>query len=92
MRIARALRAALPGTWIIYGGVFPTFHWPEIMEAGDRQIDFIVRGEGEQTIVRLVAALESGRDPGKWLGNRVPTGNRAPVAVPGWGLRRIRSA
>src|SRR5215813_3161763 len=25
--IASAVRAALPEAWIIYGGVFPTYHW-----------------------------------------------------------------
>ncbi|TAK94776.1 MAG: magnesium-protoporphyrin IX monomethyl ester anaerobic oxidative cyclase [Verrucomicrobia bacterium] len=56
-RIMRAIRSALPQTWIIYGGVFPTYHWPQIMEQ-EMVIDFIVRGEGEETAVRLVAALE----------------------------------
>jgi anaerobic magnesium-protoporphyrin IX monomethyl ester cyclase len=56
-RIVQALRSALPYSWIIYGGVFPTYHWPQIMEQ-DPAIDFIVRGEGEETIVRLVTALE----------------------------------
>ena len=56
-QIARAVRAALPHAWIVYGGVFPTFHWPEIMEQ-EPGIDFIVRGEGEETVVRLLAALE----------------------------------
>lgn len=55
--IARAVRAAMPQTWIVYGGVFPTFHWPEIMEH-EPAIDFIVRGEGEHTVVRLVEALQ----------------------------------
>src|SRR5690242_15709065 len=59
MRFARALRTALPHAWIIYGGVFPTYHWAQIMEF-EPAIDFIVRGEGEETIVRLVTALESG--------------------------------
>ena len=59
MRFARALRTALPDAWIIYGGVFPTYHWAQIMEF-EAAIDFIVRGEGEETIVRLVTALESG--------------------------------
>lgn len=59
MRITRALRVALPRTWLVYGGVFPTFHWPEIM-AQEPQIDCIVRGEGEQTAVRVVRALEIG--------------------------------
>jgi anaerobic magnesium-protoporphyrin IX monomethyl ester cyclase len=56
-RIVQALRSALPQAWIIYGGVFPTYHWPQIMHQ-EPGIDFIVRGEGEETIVRLVTALE----------------------------------
>ncbi len=56
-RIARAVRAALPHVWIVYGGVYPTYHWPEIMEQ-EPAIDFIVRGEGEETVVRFVTALE----------------------------------
>ncbi len=60
MEIARSLRTALPDTWIIYGGVFPTFHWDEIMDQ-DPEVDIIVRGEGEETVVRLVTALEDGR-------------------------------
>lgn len=57
MRIARAIREALPNAWIIYGGVFPTYHWAEILEQ-ETAVDFIVRGEGEQTIVELIKALE----------------------------------
>jgi len=60
MQVARAIRSALPHSWMVYGGVFPTFHWPEIMEQ-EPEIDVIVRGEGEETIVRLVTALEQGR-------------------------------
>ena len=59
VEITRALRAAWPRIWIIYGGVFPTYHWREIM-AAEPQIDVIVRGEGEATAVRLMAALEAG--------------------------------
>jgi anaerobic magnesium-protoporphyrin IX monomethyl ester cyclase len=29
--ITRAIHAALPDIWIIYGGVFPTYHWREIL-------------------------------------------------------------
>ncbi len=56
-RIARAVRDALPGAWIVYGGVFPTFHWSRIMEQ-EPAIDFIVRGEGEGTAVRLLSKLD----------------------------------
>src|SRR5262249_23376531 len=56
-RIARAVRLRLPDVWIIYGGVFPTYHWPQIM-AQESAFDLIGRGEGEEAVVRLVSALE----------------------------------
>src|SRR5512143_2505498 len=36
--ITRAIRTALPQTWLVYGGVFPTYHWREIL-AEEPQID-----------------------------------------------------
>jgi anaerobic magnesium-protoporphyrin IX monomethyl ester cyclase len=39
---------------IVYGGVFPTYHWREILER-EPQIDVIVRGEGERTCAALFA-------------------------------------
>jgi len=56
-RIAQAVRTVLPRTWLVYGGVFPTYQWPEIMEE-QPVFDVIVRGEGEETVVRLMTALE----------------------------------
>lgn len=56
---ARALRERLPELWIVYGGVFPTYHARESLEACDA-IDAVVRGEGEQTAVELLAAWERG--------------------------------
>src|SRR5262249_25069888 len=58
VELTRALRVLMPTVWIIYGGVFPTYHWREIL-AAEPQIDFIVRGEGEETAPRLVKALET---------------------------------
>src|SRR4051812_31645110 len=58
--ITRMLTDALPDAWIIYGGVFPTYHWREVLEQ-EPQIDVIVRGEGEETAPRLIRALETGR-------------------------------
>ena len=60
VRIIRAVRRAVPQAWIIYGGVFPTYHWREIMQQ-EPDVDFIVRGEGEETIVRLITAVEQSR-------------------------------
>ena len=47
-----------PATMVIYGGVFPTYHWRDILAETD-VFDFIVRGEGEATIVALVEALRT---------------------------------
>jgi anaerobic magnesium-protoporphyrin IX monomethyl ester cyclase len=49
----------MPSARIIYGGVFPTYHWQQIMEQ-EPEIDIIVRGEGEETIVRLTERLAAG--------------------------------
>lgn len=59
--LSRAVRAALPHAWILYGGVFPTYHWREVL-AAEPQIDVIVRGEGEETTTKVMHALETGDD------------------------------
>ncbi len=56
--ITRAIHLALPKSWIVYGGVFPTYHWREVL-AEEPQIDIIVRGEGEETALRVIQALET---------------------------------
>jgi anaerobic magnesium-protoporphyrin IX monomethyl ester cyclase len=58
-RLSRAAAGALPEAWILYGGVFPTYHWRDILQE-EPHIDVIVRGEGEETAVRLLTALEAG--------------------------------
>lgn len=60
-RVARSLRLRLPHVVIIYGGVYPTYHWREIL-ASERSIDIIVRGEGEHTCLRVVDALAANED------------------------------
>jgi len=57
--LARALKDLRPDVAIVYGGVFPTYHWQDILR-DHPQIDVIVRGEGEATTPRLIAALEEG--------------------------------
>lgn len=56
--ITRAIRVVLPETRIVYGGVFPTYHWREILTE-EPQIDIVVRGEGEETGLRVMYALET---------------------------------
>lgn len=57
--LTRRLRALAPRTHIVYGGVFPTYHHREVLKSAP-QIDIIVRGEGEETVRKLVKALEAG--------------------------------
>lgn len=58
---ASAIKAALPEITIVYGGVHPSYFWQETLEK-HLAIDFIVRGEGEETVKQLVNALTSHND------------------------------
>src|ERR1051326_3017248 len=55
------IREELPDVKIVYGGVFPTYHFRDVL-AQEPQIDVVVRGEGEATAPKLMAALERGED------------------------------
>ena len=57
--VARGVSRTLPDVHIIYGGVYPTYHWREIL-AEEPYVTAIVRGEGEETVRHLAAALETG--------------------------------
>jgi anaerobic magnesium-protoporphyrin IX monomethyl ester cyclase len=93
--LTRAIRRAWPDAWLIYGGVYPTYHWREIL-SDEPQIDVVVRGEGEATAVRLMKALQDGTSldevPGiAWrepndrgdgqAGRRRPGGEGSPTAT-----------
>lgn len=58
-RLARRIKAALPDVTIVYGGVYPTFHWRAVLVECP-EIDYIVRGEGEQAAVALARAICAG--------------------------------
>jgi anaerobic magnesium-protoporphyrin IX monomethyl ester cyclase len=58
--VAGAIAHAMPGVHIVYGGVFPTYHWREILTE-EPHVTAIVRGEGEETAPRLMSALRDGR-------------------------------
>ena len=60
--LARMIKARLPDVTMIYGGVWPTYHWRDVLLESPH-IDFIVRGEGEATAPALIAALAAG-NPG----------------------------
>ena len=53
------VRRELPETWIVYGGVFPTYHWREALQEAP-EVDVVVRGEGEETVRKLIATIDAG--------------------------------
>lgn len=56
--LAGRIKAALPATTIVYGGVHPTYQWRETLMQCPA-IDVVVRGEGERTAVLLAQAIVS---------------------------------
>lgn len=60
--IAARIKQKNAGITVIVGGVFPTYHWQEILET-QPAIDFVVCGEGEQVMLDLAKALEEKTDP-----------------------------
>lgn len=59
VELCRLLKRSLPQLRIVYGGVHPSYHWDEILRECP-EIDVIVRGEGEDTALRLMLALRDG--------------------------------
>ena len=53
--VAAGIATAMPRAFIVYGGVFPTYHWREILD-DEPYVSAIVRGEGEETARQLMRA------------------------------------
>jgi len=58
LKTIHEIKTVYPHIKIIYGGVYPTYADQSILREC-RDVDFIVRGEGEQTIVGLIRTLEN---------------------------------
>ncbi len=56
LRLLQAVKQSLPNAVNVYGGVHPTYHFQEIL-ANHPAVDVVVRGEGEDTVLDLVASL-----------------------------------
>lgn len=78
---ARAFAGTFPGIRIVYGGVFPTYHWREILET-EHYVTAVVRGEGEETARRLMAALERGESLDAIPGIAFRAGGRPLATMP----------
>ena len=60
MDVLRVAKEEAPDCVTVVGGVHATFCYPEIYRDYADDVDFVVRGEGEATIVELAVALRDG--------------------------------
>lgn len=79
-RVARQIHQQAPELHIVYGGVYPTYHWREILTA-EPWVRAVVRGEGEETARRLVSALQHGQSLTDVQGLAIRVDNQ-PFATP----------
>ena len=82
---ARRLKQAHPRVRIIFGGAHPSGDPAECLQTG--AVDYVVVGEGEIPLVKLLDALRDGREPcgipGVWkIGDGVVTGGGAAEPPP----------
>ena len=92
LRIARFIRETDPSIRLAAGGYHATLMARELADDPDLPLDFLVRGEGEGTIVELVEALQAGREPAAVAGlsYRSPAGWRHNPDRPLLDLEQIR--
>ncbi len=85
LRLARVVKRVLPGARVVLGGPHAS-HLSRAILDENPAVDFIVVGEGEDTLARLVHALEAGEDPSSLRGiagraNGGPTAGRWPEPI-----------
>lgn len=78
--VASQIAERCPEVRIVYGGVYPTYHWREVL-GREPYVTAVVRGEGEETVRRLVAALAEGTSLFELTGIAFRSGG-VPVAMP----------
>jgi anaerobic magnesium-protoporphyrin IX monomethyl ester cyclase len=59
-------KETLPGAVTLLGGVHPSFMYREVLESA--AVDYVIIGEGEDTLRELLQVLEAGGDPGSVAG------------------------
>ncbi|OWT32790.1 B12-binding domain-containing radical SAM protein [Methanobrevibacter sp. 87.7] len=63
---AQVVKETIPETKVILGGYHPTFNFEETIH--DENVDLVIRGEGEYTMLDLVQTIEKGGDLSKVKG------------------------
>jgi anaerobic magnesium-protoporphyrin IX monomethyl ester cyclase len=67
IKVIELAKSINPGIKTIMGGIHPSFMYREMFQL-TRGLDYIVRGEGEVTLVELLKTLSQGGDPSKVKG------------------------
>jgi anaerobic magnesium-protoporphyrin IX monomethyl ester cyclase len=68
LKVLELARNIDPSVVTVIGNVHPTFCYDEIFRDHHAAVDYVVRGEGEHTMVELMNCLNAGGDPGKVSG------------------------
>ena len=97
LKTIRTIHKELPHLRVVYGGVYPSYA-DKVVMAECEEIDAIVRGEGEQTVVGLMRTWEQTNDLGyvdgvTWRNGNEIIANRSRTPIkdldeyrPGWEL------
>jgi anaerobic magnesium-protoporphyrin IX monomethyl ester cyclase len=72
LRLAKEINSRIV---TVIGGIHPTFMWKEALNSG--VVDFVVRGEGEETLVELLRCLDEKTSPSKVRGIAYLEGGKA---------------
>ena len=65
LKVLKLAKEIDPRITTVIGNVHPTCCYEEILTASDNPVDYIVMGEGEETVVELMDCLAQGGDPAK---------------------------
>lgn len=76
LKVLRLAKEIDPRIITLLGGVHPTFCDEEILSQEAGLVDFILRGEGEETLRELLEALEQGKEIGEVAGLSFPQEGR----------------
>jgi anaerobic magnesium-protoporphyrin IX monomethyl ester cyclase len=80
LKLASLAKEIDPSCFVLLGGPHATHAWQDLL-AGHREIDAVVLGEGEATLIELLEALSAGRPLSGVAGIAYPEGGQG-VATP----------
>ena len=75
-------KKTLPGVITGIGGVHAHFMYDEVLRTTGDAVDFVLRGEGEETLPELATCLAAGGDPAKVAGIAFRDGSGAVIVTP----------